>query len=243
MRTAAATALAGAVLVGTVLTSGPASGSERQAPPASAGRVTAASGAATPATTTTTSYPAFAYSVRRVTRTELGASWHRGCPVLPRRLRAVRVSFVRFDRTVRHGTLIVHRDAVPAVVHAFRAMYRARFPMRRIRPVTAYGADDDASMAANNTSAFNCRRATGSTSWSQHAYGRAVDVNPIQNPYVNGSVVEPPAGKAYLDRSWVRRGMAEPGNAPVRGFAYSGWGWGGRWRSLKDYMHFSATGT
>jgi hypothetical protein len=203
---------------------------------------TAAPGAATtptPAAATTTTYPV---TVSRVTAADLGASWHTGCPVPPRDLRAVELRYWGFDKATHRGTLVVRAYAVTNVVKAFRALYEVRFPIRRIVPISVYGGDDDASMAANNTSAFNCRRATGSTSWSVHAYGRAVDLNPVQNPYVSGSYVSPPAGAEYLDRSWFRPGMVVPGRASLRAFTAIGWGWGGYWHSLKDYQHFSATG-
>ncbi len=95
----------------------------------------------------------------------------------------------------------------PKIISVFRRAYNARFPIYRMRLVDDYRGSDDASMAANNTSAFNCRRTSGGTAWSQHSYGRAIDINPVQNPYVSGGVVEPPAGKAYVARSPLRKGM------------------------------------
>jgi hypothetical protein len=112
-----------------------------------------------------------------------------------------------------------------------------------MRPIAVYGADDDVSMAHDNTSAFNCRRVAGTSVWSVHAYGRAVDVNPVENPYVSASgAVSPPAGRPYADRTDWRPGMVLPRHVPVRAFAYSGWGWGGSWRHSKDYQHFSSNG-
>ena len=108
-----------------------------------------------------------------------------------------------------------------------------------MEPVSLYGGSDDESMAANNTSAFNCRAVTGGSSWSQHSYGNAIDINPVQNPYVSGSLVLPPEGEAYTDRDPSVPGLIfEPG--PLTGaFLRKGWGWGGNWISLKDYQHFS----
>jgi len=97
-------------------------------------------------------------------------------------------------------------------------------------------------MAANNTSGFNCRTVEGSSSWSEHAYGRAIDINPIQNPAVQDGLVTPSAGSRYLDRSRRREGLIRAEGAVVRAFASIGWGWGGYWTSFKDYQHFSATG-
>ncbi len=97
-------------------------------------------------------------------------------------------------------------------------------------------------MAANVTSGFNCRSTTGATAFSQHSYGRAIDLNPIQNPYVRGDAVQPPAGRDYVDRSDRRPGMVLANDAVVRAYAAVGWEWGGEYRSLKDYQHFSANG-
>jgi hypothetical protein len=123
-----------------------------------------------------------------------------------------------------------------------RKLFNAHFPFRRIWLIDAYGSDDRRSMAANNTSAFNCRYVAGTTRWSEHAYGRAIDINPIQNPYVSGSYVSPAAGRAYADRSRRAPGMIHAGDVVVRAFASIGWKWGGYWRSSKDYQHFSSTG-
>jgi hypothetical protein len=109
-------------------------------------------------------------------------------------------------------------------------------------PIEAYGGSDFRSIEADNTSAFNCRSATGSSRWSEHAYGRAIDVNPIENPYVEGGRTSHEASVPYLDRSRPRRGMAVEGGALVRAFDRVGWGWGGRWSGAKDYQHFSASG-
>ena len=136
------------------------------------------------------------------------------------------------------GCLDVHVDVADEVVGVFAALFDLRFPIERMEPVDAFDADDDRSMAANNTSGLNCRPVAGTSSWSQHAYGLAIDVNPVQNPWVPGDV-HPPAGAEYLDRSNVRPGMVT--GAVVEAFEAVGWGWGGRW-SAPDYHHFSKTG-
>lgn len=112
-----------------------------------------------------------------------------------------------------------------------------------MRLVDAYGADDHRSMNADNTSAFNCREVAGRPGvWSRHAYGRAIDINPVENPYVSGSHVSPPAGRPYARRTPHRRGMIGPRSVVVRSFAGVGWEWGGFWAGTKDFQHFSASG-
>jgi hypothetical protein len=187
--------------------------------------------------------PPFAHSVTPVTGADLPTSWRPGCPVAPAQLRRLRVSYWGFDGRAHTGTLIVHGSVAGDLTKVFRRLFLAEFPIRRMRPVDAYGASDDRSMAADNTSAFNCRFVSGTRRWSMHAYGRAVDVNPVENPYVSGSRVQPPAGRAYLNRSNVRPGMAARGGTLVRAFSVVGWKWGGRWTGNPDYQHFSTTGT
>jgi hypothetical protein len=170
-------------------------------------------------------------------------SWRPGCPVAIRQLRLLTLTHWGFDGRVQTGRLVVHRREAARVVRALRTIFAARFPIRRMQPVEAYGSDDDRSMAADNTSGFNCRRVPGSRSWSAHAYGLAVDINPLENPEIVRGRVLPPAGAAYVDRSRHARGMIHRGAAVVGAFAAIGWRWGGYWRSPKDYQHFSATGT
>jgi len=174
-----------------------------------------------------------------------GLSWRPGCPVGLDDLRLLRIGYWGFDGRARVGRMIVAASAVRAIRGAFARLFAARFPIRRMRLVDDYAASDSASIAADNTSAFNCRLATGSSRFSEHAYGRAVDIDPIENPYVypNGTTVHA-ASRPYLDRSRHRPGMAFAGGALVRAFAAVGWGWGGDWRppSATDYQHFSSTG-
>jgi len=188
--------------------------------------------------------PAYTYGTAAVTAAELGKSWHSGCPVGPSSLRTLSLRYWGFDGRAHMGALVVTTRAVPAVAAAFRSIYNARFPIRRMTPIAAYGGDDNKSMAADNTSAFNCRYAVadGPKRWSLHAYGEAVDIDALENPYTLDGRVYPPAGKPYTDRSNVRRGMIVPGSAPVRAFSSVGWGWGGRWSSSPDYQHFSSSG-
>jgi hypothetical protein len=191
---------------------------------------------------------AFAFSAHGLTPAQrhrlYGSSWRPGCPVALADLRYVRLSYVGFDGRRHRGELVVNADAVAATRTAFSFLYARRFPIRRMRLVDDYGASDYASIEADNTSAFNCRRATGATRWSQHAYGRAIDVNTIENPYVyaNGTTTHARSGP-YLDRSRHRPGMAYAGGTLVRAFTRAGWGWGGTWPGPTDFQHFSADGT
>jgi poly-gamma-glutamate synthesis protein (capsule biosynthesis protein) len=172
-----------------------------------------------------------------------GSSWHRGCPVGLGKLRLLELRHWGFDGEPHRGRLIVHRGHDREILRVFRRMYRKRFPIRRMELIDRYGADDRRSMKADNTSGFNCRFVAGTTRWSEHAYGRAIDINPIENPYVSGDHVSPPAGRPYADRSREAKGMIGDGDVVVRAFAKAGWEWGGNWRGdTKDYQHFSATG-
>jgi hypothetical protein len=173
----------------------------------------------------------------------LSANWHPGCPVPPSELRVVRVTYLNFVGDVRHGPLAVRRQVAHDVLWVFRQLFRAGFPIHRIglspRPQPI-----DWNSTRNLTSSFNCRAATGNPgSLSQHSFGWAVDINPLQNPYVrlDGSVLRA-AAKRYVDRSRHTPGMIHPGDIVVRSFAKIGWEWGGDWHTLKDYMHFSLTG-
>jgi hypothetical protein len=183
--------------------------------------------------------PAFAGEARLVKWAELRHSYRSGCPVRPAQLRTVQVSYWGFDGRSRVGAIVVARHVASAVLSVFRQLWQERFPIRRLRPVSAYRGSDEASMAADNTSGFNCRFVGGTSRWSMHAYGEAIDVNPVENPYVRGSQVSPRAGRAFVDRSRYRRGMAVDGGVLVRAFASVGWRWGA---GFGDYQHFSTTG-
>jgi D-alanyl-D-alanine carboxypeptidase len=188
--------------------------------------------------------PPFSHDVSRVTSAQLPYSWHPGCPVAPAQLRRLRVSYWGFDGRAHTGSLVANTDAVGDLVRVFSGLYAARFPIRRMRPIDAYRGRDEPSLEADNTAAFNCRYAVapGPRRWSAHAYGRAIDVNPVENPYLEGGRVHPRSGRAYLNRSRVRPGMAVRGGLLVRAFAAAGWSWGGRWSGSPDYQHFSTTG-
>ena len=166
-------------------------------------------------------------------------TWHPGCPVPIEDLRQVTVRYRNYERKPATGILIVHKDLAEDVARIFEDLYKKNFLIERITPVEEYGGSDDASMAANNTSAFNCRDVTGRPGrFSNHSWGRAIDINPLTNPYVKGDYVAPPGGRVYLDRTKSYPGAILKGSYIVERFKRSGWTWGGDWKDLKDYQHF-----
>jgi D-alanyl-D-alanine carboxypeptidase len=232
-------------------TSGPGSGGAAPGKTGTPGRTgtlapsaPASGGTAVKAGTAT--LPAFRGSIapgRDTVRTRVRHSWRAGCPVGPVELRLLRVDYWGFDGRVHRGELIVHRDHARRILGVLKQLFQARYPIQRLRVVDAYRADDDRSMAANNTSGFNCRWVSGSSSWSEHAFGRAIDLNPLRNPYVTrGGRVSPPAGRPYANRARRAAGMIHGGDPVVRAFAAAGWRWGGSWSGSRDYQHFSSTG-
>jgi hypothetical protein len=190
-------------------------------------------------TTTAAPLPAPA-SVTPVTAADLGTTWRPGCPLDPERLRRVELDHLGFDGRTHRGTLVVHEELVPQVIEIFDDLYRMRYPIAKMRTVDLYpGADDELSMRDNNTSAFNCRGIPGSRSWSYHAYGRAIDLNPLLNPYIGRSgAAEPANAGPYVDRGRTDPGLLHAGDPAVHAFTDRGWRWGGDWRTPKDYQHF-----
>jgi len=172
----------------------------------------------------------------------MARSWRAGCPVPLEDLRYVTLTHWDMAGAAVTGELVVHADVADGLVEVFRTLFDAAYPIASMRLVDDFGADDTASMNADNTSAFNCRAITGGTGWSEHAYGRAIDVNPVENPYVVvGSYVAPRAGYAFDERPDAP-GVIHDGDVVVRAFATQGWLWGGHWDDPIDYQHFSTTG-
>ena len=178
-----------------------------------------------------------------------GGSWHTGCPVPLSRLRLMTVSTWGFDGSAQTGQMIVNQNAAAPLLRVLQRLYALKFPIRRMTLALAYSATSAQANAADESSGFSCRNAvaspcsgTSSTAhWSEHAYGEAVDLNPIENPYVGCGTTRIRASRPYVKRTPRRPGMVTP--AVVQAFRSIGWGWGGNWTgSTKDYMHFSATG-
>jgi hypothetical protein len=176
-----------------------------------------------------------------------GQFWHSGCPVPLSSLRLLTVSYWDFGGNVQTGQLVVNRSAAAPLAKVFRQLYKLRFPIRHMRFAETYVPKRSQPADGDISGSFECRRAVpspcgnGTGNWSQHAFGLAVDLNPIENPYTGCGRTREPASVPYLNRSRIRRGMVTPG--VVRAFRSIGWGWGGSWAgSTKDYMHFSSSG-
>lgn len=170
------------------------------------------------------------------------STWHPGCPVNLDKLRYITMTFWGFDDRPHTGEMVVHAEVADDVVEVFRKMYRARFPIEEMRVRRAGEIDLPPTGDGNNTESFDCRNATLGGSWSNHAYGLAIDINPFHNPYRNGDLVVPELAGAYLNRERHRPGMIQPGDVVTRAFAAIGWGWGGNWATVDDWQHFSANG-
>ena len=188
--------------------------------------------------------PSFVATRSAVSAATVRFTWHAGCPVGSSSLELLRLSYVGFDHRAHRGSIIVNKAVVAPVIAIFSRLYSERFPIESMEPEDAFHGSDPASMAADNTSGFNCRYAVapGPPQWSVHAYGEAIDVNPVQNPYIEDGKVQPSTGKAFLNRADIRPGMATPNGDLVGAFHSQGWYWGGRWQNSPDYQHFSLTG-
>jgi hypothetical protein len=192
--------------------------------------------------TTTTAPQGFTGEIHAVDEDLLGSSWRVDCPVAPEDLRLLIVAHYDGGGERRLGEMVVHADHAVGLMTVFETLYGAEFPIERMEPITVFEGDDVASMRANNSSAFNCRVVDGTNRWSQHAYGTAVDINPLINPWVRGSTVDPPEGAAFLDREANIPGLIRADDLVVRAFESIGWSWGGYWKGSVDYQHFSANG-
>lgn len=171
-----------------------------------------------------------------------GVSWKNGAPVKLDDLSYVKVVYWGFDNKEHIGELVVHKKVAEEITQIFKELYEAKFAIEKMKLIDEYGASDDLSMADNNTSAFCFREVAGKKgTLSKHSYGIAIDINPVQNPYVKGKRISPEAGKEYMDRVNVRKGMVVKNDICYKAFKERGWIWGGEWKTLKDYQHFQKT--
>ena len=167
-------------------------------------------------------------------------SWREGCPVPLSELRFITLNHWDYDGDIASGELVVNAAHADGIVQVFSRLFDAQFPIERMELVDNFEADDDLSMVANNTSGFNCRNVAGTDRWSNHAFGEAVDINPLVNPWVTNTGVFPPEGTPFIDRSVQVQGGIYAGDVVTQAFAEIGWEWGGDWVNSKDWQHFDA---
>jgi len=174
-----------------------------------------------------------------------GNSWRKGCPIPLPDLRYLRVKYKDFRGKETMGEIIVHKDVSVEVIRIFEKLYTAGYPIHKMKLVSAYKGNDWQSIEADNTSAFNCRNATGSKEWSKHSYGKAIDINPIENPYISRKGrISHKASLKYRKRehnegTLVNRAVLLKHDQATQIFKKYGWKWGGEWSGVKDYQHFS----
>ncbi|NOR54596.1 MAG: M15 family peptidase [Sulfurovum sp.] len=174
-----------------------------------------------------------------------GNSWRKGCPVALKDLRYLRLPYLDFKGQTRLGEMIVHKEVASEVNKIFVALYDIKYPIRKMRLVSDYKGSDWQSIESDNTSAFNCRNATGSKKWSKHSYGKAIDLNSIENPYISRSGhISHKASLKYRQRKHQNSSPADKAlllknDKVVKLFKKYGWRWGGDWSGVKDYQHFS----
>ena len=251
----AAGALGGALAIGSRI---PAAAVNTATAPARSATSTAAALQPAAAVTTTTAsvsqvtiattVPAFKSSIKVISgalkiRMIDSGSWKPGDPITFSKLRLIQVTYWGFDSKAHTGSLVVNAQWAAKLCAVFQKLYDARFPIRSMNLIDNYGASDRKSMNADNTSCYNGRWRGGTTDvWSMHAYGLAIDINTVENPWVYSSGVSPEAGRAYTNRSLTAKGMIHAGDVVVKAFASIGWTWGGSWSSSRDYQHFSSNG-
>ncbi len=174
-----------------------------------------------------------------------GNSWRKGCPVSLKDLRYLQLTHIDFNGKDKSGELIVHKEVADEVTKIFKNLYEIGYPVRKIKLVSDYKGSDWQSIEADNTSAFNCRSATGSKNWSKHSYGKAIDINPIENPYIARSGrISHKASLKYRKRvhknsTYVDKAVLLKNDKATHIFKKHGWIWGGDWPDVKDYQHFS----
>jgi len=174
-----------------------------------------------------------------------GSSWRNGCPVSLNDLRYLRLKHINFNGKDVMGEIIVHKEVSVEVTEIFEALYKIGYPIRKMRLVSDYQGSDWDSIESDNTSAFNCRAATGSKKWSKHSYGKAIDINPIENPYISRKgYISHKASASYRkrvhhDATYADKAVLLKNDKAVQLFKKYGWKWGGDWSGVKDYQHFS----
>ena len=169
------------------------------------------------------------------------SKWPSGYPVPISGLAYLKLKYWGYDNKEHIGELIVNKSLAKEVVEIFTELYKIKFPIEQMRLIHEFKNDDDASMEANNTSAFNCRAITGKPGiFSQHSYGNAIDINPFTNPYVKQSkqLILPKGAEKFADRNTDAQGKITKDSQVYKLFTDRGWDWGGNWHDLQDYQHF-----
>ncbi len=174
-----------------------------------------------------------------------GNSWREGCPVGLKDLRYLRIKHINFNGEEQIGEMIVHKEVSAEVTKVFEALYKIGYPIKKMRLVSDYKGNDWQSIESDNTSAFNCRKATGSKKWSKHSYGKAIDINPIENPYISRKgyishkASAPYRKRVHQNSTYADKAVLLKDDKAVQIFKKYGWQWGGDWSGVKDYQHFS----
>jgi hypothetical protein len=173
-----------------------------------------------------------------------GISYFQFCPVLLDKLRIVNVKYLGFDDAVHYGDIVVHNEVAVEISKIFEELFDIKYPIKQIFPIEKYNGSDFDSIEADNTSAFNCRKASDSNKYSKHSYGKAIDINPLENPYIytDGKISHK---ASYLYRTRILKDTTPENKAillssseAVAIFKKYGWKWGGDWKNIKDYQHF-----
>ncbi len=172
-----------------------------------------------------------------------GKSFKEDCTVSRQELCYLKVLHYNADGKILLGEIVCHKDISNDLTDIFRNLFKVRYPIERMVLIDNYNADDEASMNANNTSCFNFRYITGAKRLSNHSRGKAIDINPLYNPYVKKRAdgtraVSPKAGKRYANRSLDFKYKITLGDICHKEFVRHGFVWGGSWKTLKDYQHF-----
>lgn len=155
-----------------------------------------------------------------------------------KQLAYLKITYWGFDEKTHIGEMVVNKNVAQEVLDIFKEVYHKKYPIEKIKLIDEYEANDEKSMANNNSSAFCYRTIANTNKLSNHSLGKAIDINPLYNPYVVGTSVSPAKGKKYTDRSIVRKGTIRKGDDLYNAFIKRGWTWGGNWNIKKDYQHF-----
>lgn len=173
-----------------------------------------------------------------------GVSYHKNSDISYDDLRYLKVKYYNFKGNVKNGEMVVNKKIALRTVKIFYKLYQRKYPIQRMKLIDDYGGDDEKSMSANNSSAFNYRKIAGKKKLSNHAFGMAIDINPKINPYITSSGVAPKNGKVYANRNKksckgkYAEYMITKNSEIVKLFKKNGFSWGGDWKNSKDYQHF-----